>query len=276
MQRESNSVVVEAIMATTRIPRLLRDAMYTRYAQEYLASLPMEHFMESRYQSTQREITTACLRQVKLSRPDIQIFSELLVQYPIRGERRPGQVVPDNMVVLHDTPIDYETYYATDLHPWPALWMLEYVSKNNQRKDYERNLAIYEQLRVPYYLIFYPDNQDLTLFRLNSRRTYRAVRPNDDDRVPLVELDLEMGLLDGWVRYWFRGELVPLTGELKLLLNQREQQLAEREQQLAEREQQLADARQQLADRDRRLAEMERELARLQGTVPPADSSPSR
>jgi hypothetical protein len=40
-----------------------------------------------------------------LRRPDVQIFNELLVQFRIRGRHRPAQVVPDNMVVVCEEPI---------------------------------------------------------------------------------------------------------------------------------------------------------------------------
>jgi hypothetical protein len=53
---------------------------------------------------------------------------------------------------------------------------------------------------VPYYLLFYPDNQELTLFQHTGRR-YRTVEPNEHGRYPIPDLDIEVGLLDGWVRY---------------------------------------------------------------------------
>ena len=44
--------------------------------------------------------------------------------------------------------------------------MLEYVSKSSRRKDYDDNFDKYERdLKVPYYLTFYPDDQELTLYR---------------------------------------------------------------------------------------------------------------
>jgi hypothetical protein len=33
--------------------------------------------------------------------------------------------------------------------------------------------------------------------------------------VAIPELELEAALLDGWVRYWFRGELLPLSPDLQ-------------------------------------------------------------
>jgi hypothetical protein len=40
------------------------------------------------------------------------------------------------------------------------------------------------------------------------------VAPNEDGRLALPELEIEVGLLDGWVRFWHRGEVLRLPGEL--------------------------------------------------------------
>src|SRR5207253_10253854 len=91
-------------MPTETPPMLLRVRYYDA-AQEYLRKLPLEHFMEATPQATQREITLESLALVRARRSDVQVFNELLVQYPLPRRKRPGQVVPDNMVVIHDQPI---------------------------------------------------------------------------------------------------------------------------------------------------------------------------
>src|SRR6185437_13710939 len=140
-------------------PRPLLRIEYEEAAEAYLRSLPPEHFMEATAQGKQREITLASLALVKARRPDVQIFNELLVQYPRRGQRKLGQVVPDNMVVVCDEPIRASGSYDLPLQPVGPFWMLEYVSKHNKRKDYEDNFQKYErELKVPYYLLFYPDD----------------------------------------------------------------------------------------------------------------------
>jgi hypothetical protein len=102
---------------------------------------------------------------------------------------------------------------------------MEYVSKESQRKDYEDSFKKYErELKVPYYLLFYPDNQELTLFQHTGRR-YRTVTPNERGRYPIAELDLEVGLLEGWVRYWYKGELLPLPADRLRELREMRQQL---------------------------------------------------
>src|SRR5271165_6428978 len=105
-------------------PRILLDLQYFNWEQEYLRSLPPEHFMEATPQATQRKITLESLDLVAARRPDLHLFNELLVQYPRPGEERPGQVVPDNMVVLHEGPIKAEGSYNLPLQPARPFWML--------------------------------------------------------------------------------------------------------------------------------------------------------
>jgi Uma2 family endonuclease len=235
------------------LPRALQDLAYEEAAQEYLRRLPLEHFMEATAQATQRKITLESLDLVAARRPEVHVFNELLVQYPVRGKRKLGQVVPDNMVVLTTERIRAGTSYNVPLEPAPPFWVLEYVSKTNRRKDYEDNFRKYErELKVPYYLVFYPETQDVTLYRHNRRR-YGSVKPNRQGRYPIRELDVEVGLLEGWVRFWYEGELLPLPAEL-----QRELDEARR---LAAAEKRRADELQQ------RLEAAERELAELRARL---------
>src|SRR5580693_6855822 len=147
----------------TKVPRLLLELRYYNAAQEYLRNLPPEHFMEATPQATQREITLESLALVRARNPEVQVFNELLVQYPLPRKKRPGQVVPDNMVVIHPEPIKAEGSYDLPLQPVGPFWVLEYVSKGNRRKDYDDNMRKYEHdLKVPYYMLFVPDQQELT------------------------------------------------------------------------------------------------------------------
>src|SRR5438874_434765 len=119
----------------TELPRILLEIRYYEAAQEYLRKLPPEHFMEATPQATQRKITLESLDLVQARRPEVQVFNELLVQYPLPRRKRPGQVVPDNMIVIHDKPIKADGSYDVPLQPAPPFCMLEYVSKSNRRKD---------------------------------------------------------------------------------------------------------------------------------------------
>jgi len=253
-------------MATTK-PRILQALAYADYAQEYLRSLPPEHFMEATSQGTQRKIALESFDLVHARRPEVQVFNELLVQYPRPRQKRPGQVVPDNLVVVYDKPIKADGSFDVPLQPVAPFLVLEYVSKHNKRKDYEDNFDKYErELKVPYYLLFYPEAEELILYRHNGRK-YASVKPNEHGRLPIPQLDLEAKLQDGWVRFWFQGELLPLPGDLQRELDEVRRQLLQ-ERRRADQEQQRADQEQQRADQERQARMMaEREVEQLRARL---------
>jgi Uma2 family endonuclease len=242
-------------MASTTPPGLIPHS-YDEWAQEYLRSLPLEHFMESTPQATQREITVESLALLCARRREVQVFNELLVQYPVPGQVKPGQVVPDNMVVLSDEPARDRSSYNLPEEKSAPFWVLEYVSKTNKRKDYDDNFGKYEQqLRVPYYLLFDPGEQDLTLYHHDGTE-YVPTEPNRQGRYAIAELDLEVALQERWVRYWYRGQLLPLPADL---------------------ERNVADLERDLQQAKRRIGELERELSRLRAAAqqpPPRDNGP--
>jgi Uma2 family endonuclease len=275
-------------MATEK-PRILLRLDYADAAQAYLRSLPPEHFMEAVPQATQRKITVESLDLVHANRSDVQVFNELLVQYPHGRQQKIRQVVPDNMVVVHPEPIDADGSYDVLFQPARPFWVLEYVSPSSRRKDYDDSFRKYErELKVPYYLLFYPDTEDLTLYRRGARK-YVSVKPNGEERYPIEELELELGLVAGWVRYWFRGELLPLPADLQHELNrvkkvmeeqkrrlgEQEQRLGEQEQRIAEQERQLVLQGRQLDDERKAREALERELAHLRAqSGPPSQGTP--
>jgi Uma2 family endonuclease len=258
--------------------RELTESDYDAAARAYLRSLPLEHFMEATPQARQREITLESLAVLRARRADLQVFNELLVQYPRPGRRKLGQVVPDNMVVLSEQPIRAQGSFNVPREPAGPFWVLEYVSKNTPRKDYDDSFDKYEQeLQVPYYLIFYPETQDLTLYRHTGKK-YGTVKPNKEGRHAIPELELELGLLEGWVRFWYQGELLPLPADLQRSLDEarrraeEEKRRADTERSRAEEEKRRADTERSRAEEEkrradelqRRLEEMQRELAQYQ------------
>jgi hypothetical protein len=259
------------------MPKPTTEIDYEAAARAYLRSLPLEHFMEAVPQATQRKVSVESLDVLAARRHGVHVFNELLVQYPRPGRRKHGQVVPDNMVVLCEQPIQAEGSFNVSEQPARPFWMLEYVSKKSQRKIYEDSFDKYEQeLRVPYYLVFYPDNQDLTLYRHTGKK-YVTVKPNNHDRYPIAPLDLEVGLLDGWVRFWYQGELLPLTAELERDLAEarrradEEKHRADKEEHRADEEKRRADEEKHRADElQRRLEVMERELDHYRAQGKPA------
>ena len=162
------------------LPRVLQELAYEREAQAYLKRLPPEHFMEATPQATQARSPSKASTCCTPTAPTCNCSTNCWCS---TRQRRPlGQVVPDNMVVLTTEAVRASTSYNVALEPAPPFWMLEYVSKNSERKDYEDSFKKYErELKVPYYLMFCPDNQEMTLYRHNGRR-YVSVKPDEHGR----------------------------------------------------------------------------------------------
>ncbi len=213
-------------MAVTKSRPLTRQD-FAEAAEEYASRLTLEDIMEATPQAAQREITLESLALVKARRPDVHVFNELLVQYKQPGSGKIGQVVPDNMIVVSTEPIRADGSFDLPFEAAVPFCVMEYVSPNTERKDHVVNMVKYErELKVPYYLLFDPRRQQVTLFRHNKRK-FVAVKPNEQGRLAMTEIDLEICLLAGWVRYWYQGELLPLPADLQRDLDQARQKLAE-------------------------------------------------
>jgi hypothetical protein len=196
-----------------------------------MRGLPLEHFAESVGQGHQRQIILASLSLLRALRPDVQVFNELLVQYPHGRHRQVRQVVPDNMVVVHPEPLRAYLSYDLPFQPVPPFWVLNYVSPYTRRKDYDADFRRYEaDLKIAYALVCYPEQRKMALHR-HSGKNYVAVAANSVGRYAIPELDLEMGMLDGWARFWYRGDRLLLPHELQQELDEirgRTRSMAER------------------------------------------------
>ncbi len=197
-----------------RKPPVLSAEAYEHCAKKYMRSLPLEHFAEAFGQSHQRGITLKSLAVLTARRPDVQVFNELLVQYHCGRDARLRQVVPDNMIVVWHEPIKANLSYALPLQPVRPLWVIDYLSKHSKRKDYKDHFRKYErELKVSYYLQIDTDKHQFTLYHHTGKK-YVPVKPNASDRLVLPELNLEIGLLEKTVRYWYQGQLLLLPSEL--------------------------------------------------------------
>src|SRR5207248_848162 len=105
----------------------------------------------------------------------------------------------------------------------------------------------------------YPDSQDLSLYHHTGKK-YVSVKPNHRGRCAIPELELEVGLLDEWVRYWHKGKLLPLPADFQRELDETKLAL-ERERQLLAREKKRGDGL------EKRVERQERELAELRALV---------
>ena len=156
--------------------------------------------------------------------------------------------------------------------PVKPLWVLEYVSPSNKRKDYKDSFHKYEkELKVPYYLLFYPNKQELTLYRLGPRK-YAATKPNRYGRLAIPELDLEVGLLDRWVRYWYKGDLLPLPAELQAALDESQRRLQKTEGVLARTSIELVETKGKLTEASNNLEATESKLAESESKLAESES----
>jgi Uma2 family endonuclease len=231
---------------------------------EYIKKKHPEHFMESVAQATQRKITVAGLDLVAAERPDFYVYSELLIQWR-DAKNKMRRVVPDNMVVVARRKPVVSTNFAIPIQPAKPFLVMEYVSKSNSRKDYQKSYDKYQnELKVPFYLLFYPEAQELSLFELNERTAeYASVVPGEDGYVAIPELDLTIRLLNGWVRFWWKGKLLPIPTEVQAELVRVEKENAGLRRENGDKTKILDDQARSITDKDRRIAELEAELERL-------------
>jgi Uma2 family endonuclease len=230
---------------------------YDRAALEYLERLPPEHFMEATTQSVQRALIENALGQIAEQRPDFHYFNELLVQQFVRGHL--VQVVPDATVILGDLKDHRRSCYQPEME-LPLFWVLEYVSPSGRNTEYMEKRQCYEQdLKVPYYLIHDPEAAPLVLCLYHYEGSgYQLVKANEHDRFPIPELNVEIGVVDGWARLWFQGELLLPTGELAA----RMREVQRRNLELTETNKGLTQANQQLTKRTEELTKTTTELAK--------------
>ncbi|MGH7172203.1 MAG: Uma2 family endonuclease [Gemmataceae bacterium] len=246
-------------MASTN-PHSLSAAKYEQYAKAYMRSLPLEHYAESTGQSGQRAITLKSLSVLRARLPEVQVFNELLLQYHHGRDSQLRQVVPDNMVLVWNEPIKANLSFDLPLQPVRPLWVLDYLSKYTKRKDYKDHFRKYErELKVPFYLRIDTDHHQFTLFHHTGQK-YVPIKPNAKGRLELGELNLEIGLLDEAVRYWYQGDLLLLPGELLREI--------EKNRRLIEEAKQLADEAKQRTEEERRARlALEQESARLKSQI---------
>ncbi|MBY0231921.1 MAG: Uma2 family endonuclease [Gemmataceae bacterium] len=223
--------------------RTRSDAEYDAVERRAFANQRLEDLVESTVQGEQRSITLQSMAYVRTRSPRVQCFTDLLIISFPKGSEKAVEIAPDNMIVLSDKPVGAFGSFRLEKQPVAPYCVIEYVSKRSAKKDFEESFAKYERLRMPYYLIFHPDNEEITLFRYDKRKKlFVSVPPNDEDRYPLPEAELEAGILDGWMRYWFRGELVPLVPDLKAQTAKAEERAGKAEERAGKAEERAAAA----------------------------------
>ncbi len=165
-------------------------------------------------QARQRQITAWSLAVVAGVRPDIRTFTAVLIQDGPPGRDDPWQIVPDNFVVRAAKPIVVQDHYDVPFESARPFVVFDYPSTPLQRKRTGRRLGQYQDnFAVPCVVVFDPEQHGLELHRLVGGMFVPA-GVNAVGRCEVPELELELGVVEGSMRFWFRGERVPLPGEL--------------------------------------------------------------
>lgn len=192
-------------------PELVRA--YDEAERAYYRSLDPEDTIDPVCQATTRAIVLSNFGLIRSSRPDIQCFNELLIRYP-RPDGSTGRAVPNNFVVMHPEPVAVYDSFDTAGQPAKPLLVIDYITELRNPEAYKHNPDRYgRELRVPYYLVAYPEEKRFTLYRLTDGG-YADVPPNESGRFPVPELEVEVGMHDGWMRFWFGCELVKTPAEM--------------------------------------------------------------
>ena len=151
-------------------------------------------------------------------------------------------------------------------------FVLEVHVGGDRKKDAERNVRLYSSLGIPDYFIYDRGRGQLIGHRLaEDRKSYRRVIPQAGF-YRSEALGLDLALVEGRLRFFIGGALLPEAGELIARLERLTAELEEKRDAESERAQvveQEAQAAVGRADRaEKRLAELEAELARR---GPPVD-----
>ena len=166
--------------------------------------------------AVQRKITTASLELVRPHRSDFQVFDDILIQYQKPGTQDIWSVNSDDMVVLCDKDLGPLGSYDVPHQPARPFWVMRTLTNSGKRKGIDEAFQKYERdLAVPYYLTFSPDEGSPTLYHLNGEsHRYETVPPDGEGRCAVPEVNISVGVMGGWVRFWFEGRLLMLPTEL--------------------------------------------------------------
>src|SRR5262249_830836 len=98
-------------------------------------------------------------------------------------------------------------------------------------------------------------------------RKFVSVKPNRQGRYAIPELELEVAILDGWVRYWFRGRLPPLPADLQRELDEKERELDEKDRLLVAERRRCEELSRRVEQEQTARQALEAELAHLRAQL---------
>lgn len=180
----------------------------------------------------------------------------LTVYYPDEPRFEP------DLFVVFDVEPGERISWVVDREGRGLDFVLEILFAGDRKKDTVENVSRYARLGVPEYFVY-----DIKLGRINAWR----LEPGRAEYTPIVGqhgrwrsevLDLELGLVDGTLRFFVGPALLQLTREINASLGQALDAAMARAQQAQEAAAEEARLR---AEADAEVARLRAELARLRG-----------
>jgi hypothetical protein len=86
--------------------------------------------------------------------------------------------------------------------------------------------------------LFYPEAQDLRVHH-HTGEHFERMEPDTQGRCTIAEVDLQVGLLHSWLRYWYRGTLLELPGELEDRMEKQAQLVKKQAQEIGKQSEQI-------------------------------------
>ena len=185
--------------------------------------------------------------------------------YWVEGDPK-AVVSPDTYVVRGVAPGLRDTFKVWAEGGHRPCFALEITSRSTRREDMNTKLRRYrDELQVPEYFLFDPRREwveeGLRGYVLEPSGVYRQLATNDRGRLPSRELGLELGLVEGHLRFFLPGGAEPLPTEAE-----RAEQARLRAE---EAEFRVEQARLRAEQERLRAEELEAEVRRLRGLLPP-------
>lgn len=240
-------------------------------AEDFAARLPDagqllsdEPEMESSWHYQQLALLVSILEYHWQARDDFFIGANLTVYYALEELRQRRFRGPDFFLVTGVRREQRNSWVVwAEGGQYPEL-IIELLSASTASVDRgEKKLLYQNTFRTPEYFWFSPENGEFAGFR-HDGRVYQPIPLDSEGCRESQVLDLRLGPVEGWLRYFDGDRLLPTPAEAAQF--EREQAASEREQ--AERERERAESERERADTEHQRAELLAAKLRALGVDP--------
>lgn len=196
----------------------------------------------------------------------IYLAAELAVYYPDAP-----RFAPDVLAVFDVDPKQRMRWVCSE-EGKGLDWVLEVHVGGDRKKDAERNVTFYAELGIPEYFIADFSRQRVFGFRLDGSASgrYAPILPQEG-RIHSAQLDLELWIEEGRLRFFHAGAELPTPVDLSARLSKLVQEVQDNAEAALREERSKTAAQESLAEVERgradraeaQLAELRAQLARL-------------